>query len=85
MIYNPSIRIALRSHTDSGMRTVPKKHLGEQGSYPSRITAKGYGERELVNKCAYGVDRTEAEHQVDRRTEFIITDCKDRGVVRSAK
>jgi len=43
---------------------------------PSRITGKGYDESKPVNgcSCADGVvsDCTEAEHQANRRTEFII-------------
>ena len=39
-----------------------------------RITAKGYGERQLTNKCADGVECTEAEHQANRRTEFKVID-----------
>ena len=33
---------------------------------------KGYGETELVNKCSNDVKCTEEEHQLNRRTEFII-------------
>ena len=38
-----------------------------------RLTSEGLGENELVNKCADGVKCTEAEHQLNRRSEFIIT------------
>jgi outer membrane protein OmpA-like peptidoglycan-associated protein len=37
-----------------------------------RLTAKGYGENQLINKCADNVDCTEEEHQLNRRSEFII-------------
>jgi outer membrane protein OmpA-like peptidoglycan-associated protein len=43
------------------------------GIAPERITAKGYGEQQLVNKCADGVSCTESMHQANRRTEFRIT------------
>ena len=36
------------------------------------LTAKGFGETELVNKCADGVECSEAEHQMNRRSEFIV-------------
>ena len=84
---NPSISIDLRSHTDSRASTEyndvlsqrraenSRQYLIAQGVVPARITCKGYGERQLVNRCADGVDCTEAEHQMNRRTEFIITSC----------
>ena len=97
MITNPSIKIALKSHTDSRASAEyndalserraqsSKAYLVKQGIDPSRISAKGYGEHQLVNKCTDGVDCTEEEHQMNRRTEFIITDCKDCGVMGSMK
>jgi hypothetical protein len=33
---------------------------------------KGYGETKLVNGCGNGVKCTAAEHQLNRRSEFII-------------
>jgi peptidoglycan-associated lipoprotein len=38
----------------------------------ARMTAKGYGETQLVNRCADGVPCTEAEHQQNRRTAFRV-------------
>ncbi len=38
----------------------------------SRISAKGYGEIQPVNDCTNGSDCTEAEYQLNRRTEFVI-------------
>jgi peptidoglycan-associated lipoprotein len=38
----------------------------------TRLTAKGYGESQLINKCADNVNCTAEEHQVNRRSEFII-------------
>ena len=46
--------------------------LVNNGIVASRLIAKGYGERELVNKCADNVPCTEEEHQENRRSEFII-------------
>ena len=37
-----------------------------------RISAHGYGETQLVNKCKDGVPCTEEEHQANRRTEFKV-------------
>jgi outer membrane protein OmpA-like peptidoglycan-associated protein len=38
----------------------------------SRIFGVGYGETQLVNKCADGVPCSKKEHQENRRTEFKI-------------
>jgi peptidoglycan-associated lipoprotein len=47
--------------------------LISKGISADRLTAKGYGETQLVNKCADGVQCSEAEHQLNRRSQFIIT------------
>ena len=44
----------------------------DRGISPERLTGKGYGERMLVNNCTNGVKCTEEEHQLNRRTEFVI-------------
>ena len=83
---NPTIKIAIRSHTDS--RGSDKFNLVlsdkrakatmawivSQGIAKNRLTAKGYGETQLVNGCKNGVPCTEEEHQQNRRSEFIITE-----------
>ena len=46
--------------------------LVNNGIVASRLTAKGFGERELVNKCADNITCNEEEHQANRRSEFII-------------
>ncbi|WP_413514139.1 OmpA family protein, partial [Myroides odoratus] len=43
-----------------------------QGIDASRLTGKGYGESQLLNACSNGVRCTDQEHQVNRRSEFII-------------
>lgn len=47
-------------------------YMIKRGVSPDRLTGKGYGERMLVNKCSNGVKCTEEEHQLNRRTEFVI-------------
>jgi outer membrane protein OmpA-like peptidoglycan-associated protein len=47
-------------------------YITSRGISTERLTGKGYGERMLVNKCANGVKCTEEEHQLNRRTEFVI-------------
>lgn len=48
------------------------QYIIEHGISADRISAKGYGETQLVNGCADGVNCTEKEHQFNRRTEFVI-------------
>ncbi|EKB02985.1 hypothetical protein HMPREF9716_03653, partial [Myroides odoratus CIP 103059] len=80
----PSIKIDVRSHTDSRGNDVYNMSLSdrrvkstikwmiEQGIDPSRLTGQGYGESQLLNKCSNGVPCTTSEHQENRRSEFII-------------
>jgi outer membrane protein OmpA-like peptidoglycan-associated protein/tetratricopeptide (TPR) repeat protein len=49
------------------------KYIISTGIDKGRITAKGFGEHQLINKCADGVICTSKEHQANRRTEFRIT------------
>lgn len=79
---NPEIHIELGSHTDSRGNAQYNQWLSQKransavqymldrGVERNRITAKGYGETMLLNRCADGVKCTEAEHQLNRRTEF---------------
>ncbi|MFM7726727.1 MAG: OmpA family protein, partial [Flavobacteriales bacterium] len=81
---NPDIRIELGSHTDSraddryndrlSQRRAESavNYIVEHGISRDRITAKGYGESQLVNGCKNGVKCTEIEHQANRRTEFKV-------------
>ena len=82
---NPSMKINIRSHTDSRASfsyndklskrraKSTKDWLIKNGITSNRLTSEGLGENELVNNCADGVKCTEAEHQLNRRSEFIIT------------
>jgi outer membrane protein OmpA-like peptidoglycan-associated protein len=82
---NPGIKIELGSHTDCRgsnkyNQTLSQKraesavaYIISRGIDKSRITAKGYGETQLRNSCADGVDCSESEHQLNRRTEFKVT------------
>ncbi len=85
MNQNPSMKIDMRSHTDSRASYKYNEKLSDRrakstmewlikkGISKDRLTAKGYGESQLVNKCSDGVQCTEEEHQLNRRSEFIIT------------
>ncbi|WP_111683083.1 OmpA family protein [Winogradskyella tangerina] len=80
----PDLKIHIKSHTDSrandsynmklSIRRAQStmKYLIERGIDPSRLTGIGYGENELLNHCSNGVKCHEDEHQLNRRSEFII-------------
>jgi len=82
---NPTMKLDIRSHTDSRASNQYNEALSDRrakstiqwlvknGISPNRLTGKGYGETELVNKCSDGVPCTEEEHQANRRSQFIIT------------
>ncbi len=81
----PEMKIELSSHTDSRGNDAYNEDLSQRransavawivakGIAADRIVAKGYGETKLQNKCTNGVECTEEEHQLNRRTEFKIT------------
>lgn len=81
---NPTIWIELGSHTDSrggdqynqwlsqSRANSAVQYIIDNGIEKSRITAKGYGESVPVNGCVNGVKCSEADHQLNRRTEFTI-------------
>jgi outer membrane protein OmpA-like peptidoglycan-associated protein len=81
---HPELTVELGSHTDSRGTAIYNVWLAEQrsnscvnyikskGISEDKIIAKGYGESQLVNKCADGVDCTEEEHQRNRRTVLNI-------------
>ena len=74
-------RIVLGSHTDSrGNDTYNYRlsrrransaatYIASKGIDSSRIISEGHGERRLLNRCDDGINCSEAEHQINRRTE----------------
>ncbi|WP_095075032.1 OmpA family protein [Tenacibaculum jejuense] len=85
MTQYPKMVIKIESHTDSRntdeynlalsdrRAKSTREYLISQGIATNRIeSAKGYGESRLINKCTNGVPCSEAEHQLNRRSEFII-------------
>ena len=85
---NPTMVIELGSHTDcrssaqynmalSDRRAkASAEYVVSKGIEKARIYGKGYGEAKLVNGCAcegpIKPTCSEAEHQLNRRTEFVI-------------
>lgn len=80
----PKLKIEGGSHTDSRGTASYNNNLSSKranstveyiiknGINPNRITAKGYGETQPVNKCVDGVRCSKAEYAQNRRTEFVI-------------
>lgn len=80
----PKMKIAINSHTDCRGSNAYNIALSDrrakstmawlisQGISRDRLTAQGYGETRLVNHCSDGVSCTPEEHQLNRRSEFII-------------
>jgi len=80
----PSLRIKVNSHTDSRGKDSYNLWLSQKraestvnymiskGIESERLEGEGYGETKLVNKCSNGVKCSKSEHELNRRSEFII-------------
>lgn len=80
----PQMKIDVRSHTDSRNTAAYNLKLSQRradatrnwlikkGIDPNRLTAHGYGESKLINNCEDGVICSDQQHQINRRSEFII-------------
>lgn len=78
------INVVAGSHTDSRASHAYNVTLAQnraqstvdyiisRGIDAHRITPKGFGETQLLNRCSDGVKCSKGEHQVNRRTEFVI-------------
>jgi len=97
LVDNPEVRIEIGSHTDSRGSAESNMTLSQnrsesvmayligKGIAKSRLVAKGYGETQLINKCADGVDCPEVDHQANRRTVIEILNQDIRKVKRGSK
>ena len=97
LVDNPEVRIEIGSHTDSRGTSESNMLLSQnrsesvmayligKGIAKSRLVAKGYGESQLINKCADGVDCLEVDHQANRRTVIEILNQDIRKVKRGTK
>lgn len=79
-----SIKVEISAHTDSNGDDAYNQKLSEaraksavdflisKGVSANRVSAKGYGETRITNRCKNGVYCTDDEHQPNRRIEFRI-------------
>ncbi len=88
MTQNPTIKIDVRSHTDCRQTAKYNAALSDRrakstiawliknGIKANRLTGKGYGESQLTNDCGCEPTNesacTEEQHQLNRRSEFIV-------------
>lgn len=84
LLDNPELMVELSAHTNSRGKDAANmllsqrraesvvKYLVSKGIPARQLISRGYGETKLINQCANGVNCTEAEHQLNRRTEFKI-------------
>ncbi len=80
----PDMVIELSSHTDAQGQDAYNERLSQRraqsaknwlvarGVKSERIQAVGYGESQIINHCVNGMDCTDEDHRVNRRTEFKI-------------
>lgn len=80
----PDLKVEIRSHTDSRGNEEYNQWLSQKranevvryitakGIEANRLTARGYGETELINGCSDNVDCSKSDHYANRRTEFVF-------------
>ncbi|WP_298370770.1 OmpA family protein [uncultured Lutibacter sp.] len=83
-VLKTGVAVALESHTDSRGSKESNQDLSERramavsnyliskGINASQLTANGFGENRLTNRCSDGVSCTEREHRANRRTTFRV-------------
>lgn len=82
---NPTMVIELGSHTDCRGNDAYNMRLSQRRAASAadyirkrikngkaRISGKGYGESKLIETCDCETECTEEQHQLNRRTEFVI-------------
>ena len=82
---HPEVKVEVRSHTDSrgssssNLRLSDRrakstaKYIADHSGFSlTRISGKGFGESQLLNHCKNGVKCSNEEHQINRRSEFIV-------------
>lgn len=86
LLQNQSLKLKVTSHTDSRGKSTYNKWLSERrvkrtvdylearGVDGNRLTEEAFGEDNLLNDCDDTTYCSEEKHQINRRSEFIITD-----------
>ncbi|MCB0764721.1 MAG: OmpA family protein [Flavobacteriales bacterium] len=89
MLVNPRIVIEIGVHTDARgtldkqQPTTQKQaeavldYLQSKGVPKERVVARGYGSSHILNHCVAGVQCTEEEHAVNRRTEYKVIEIRN--------
>ncbi len=79
-----SLRIKVNSHTDSRGKDsynlwlsqkradATVNYMVKRGIAKERVDGEGFGETKLINQCANGVKCSDKNHELNRRSEFII-------------
>jgi outer membrane protein OmpA-like peptidoglycan-associated protein len=82
---NPKLILEVQSHTDAVASDEYNMELSQKraatvvdyfvanGVDKKRVSGKGFGETQVSNRCANGVDCSDAEHKQNRRTVFKIS------------
>ncbi|MBU2947304.1 OmpA family protein [Zobellia uliginosa] len=80
----PSLKIKVNSHTDSRGKDSYNLWLSQKraestvnymvkkGIAKERLSGEGFGETKLINNCSNGVKCSDKDHELNRRSEFII-------------
>lgn len=80
----PSLKIKVNAHTDSRGKDSYNLWLSQKraestvnymianGIAAERLQGEGFGETKLVNQCANGIKCSKEDHELNRRSEFII-------------
>ncbi|HDZ15582.1 hypothetical protein LCGC14_0854400 [marine sediment metagenome] len=80
----PSLKISVNAFTDSRGKDsynlwlsqkraeATVAYMVKKGISKNRLSNEGFGETKLLNQCANGVECSAAQHELNRRSEFII-------------
>ena len=97
LLENQEVRIEIGSHTDSRATAEYNLNLSQRrsesvvayligkGVAKDRLVAKGFGESQLINHCADGIDCPDEVHQANRRTVIEILNKDIRKVKHGAR
>lgn len=89
LLVNPEVMVELAVHEDArgdagtALKLSQRRaeamaqYLREKGVPKERLAAKGYGYTRPLNHCLPGVECSEAEHAVNRRSVYVVTGLTD--------